>query len=195
MYSSAFEATLNDGTRCRVRPCCHTLDREEQATLREGIRAAWCALSPESRYARFGMATRQLDERQLDYLSRFDNADRFAWCAFIGEEGEHTGIGLARYVRLVDEPGVAEFAVTVIDAYQHRGLGGILLARLVESAREAGLEMLRGYVGRGNRAMLALARKLGASVVAENQGFRADIPLTGQDLPGGMAAAAPRDHG
>ena len=46
------------------------------------------------------------------------------------------GVGVARYVRELDRPHVAEAAVTVVDAWQHRGLGGKLLRRLCARATE-----------------------------------------------------------
>ena len=177
MQPGEFKATLRDGTPCVIRLCCHTDCGEDRQHLKEGIRSAWCHLSPESRYYRFGYVPQQLSEQQLDYLANLDNHARLAWCAFIEDDTEQTGIGLARYVRIADEPGVAEFAITIVDEYQHQGLGRLLLQRLIESAVEARLKILRGYVRPGNRAMLTLAKQLGGTAHAQDDYVVVDIPV------------------
>lgn len=176
-------ATLKNGTECVLQLCCHTGGVHDTASLKEGIRSAWCHVSPESRFYRFGYGVNQLTERQLDYLADLDNKDRLAWCAFVQSEAASTGIGLARYVRLKDEPGVAEFAITVVDQYQHSGLGSLLIAQLIESAKEADLKTLRGYVRRGNKAMLALAGKFGGISQPEDDWLRVDIPVIPSQEP------------
>ena len=189
MESTEHQSTLRDGTRCLIRLCCHNDSGDEHQHLKEGIRSAWCHLSPESRFYRFGYVPRQLSEQQLDYLANLDNRARLAWCASIEDDTEETGIGLARYVRIADEPGVAEFAITIVDEYQHQGLGRLLLERLIESAGEARLKILRGYVRPGNRAMLTLAKKFGGEAHTENDYVLVDIPvpqeqeLTGYQAP------------
>ena len=70
MQPGEYKGTLRDGTRCVIRLCCHNESGEEQQHLKEGIRSAWCHLSPESRFYRFGYVPRQLSEQQLDYLAK-----------------------------------------------------------------------------------------------------------------------------
>lgn len=177
MQSSRQKLTLRDGRCCYVQLCSEAGDDHDMARLREGIRSAWSHLSPRSRYYRFGYVASELTRRQLDYLVDLDNRDRLAWCAATENGVEATGIGLARYVRLGSEPGVAEFAITVVDEYQHAGLGSQLLARLLDSAARAELELLRGYVKRDNVAMIALARKYGGIEHLEDEWLRIDIPV------------------
>ena len=70
---------------------------------------------------------------------------------------------MARYMRNPDRPDSAEAAVAVIDAWQGRGLGGVLLRRL---CRRAGAERrsrtFTASLLTGNRSMLALFERLGA---------------------------------
>jgi hypothetical protein len=54
----------------------------------------------------------------------------------------------------------AEIAVVVDDTLQHRGVGRLLLGRLVDIARENGFTTLTAEVLTGNRAMLGLMRAL-----------------------------------
>ena len=177
MQTSENNVTLRDGTRCFIRLCTHAGDRHDMDVLREGIRSAWSHLSPKSRYYRFGYVPSHLSSRQLDYLADLDNRDRLAWCAGILDGKESIGIGLARYIRLVREHEVAEFAITVIDEFQHMGLGSLLLARLIDSAAAADLKILRGYVQKGNRAMIALGKKFGGLEHDEHDWLRIDIPV------------------
>ena len=74
-------------------------------------------------------------------------------------DGE-TLLGVARYVR--DRSGdAAEFAIVIADAWQGRGIGRRLLAKLIEAARRRGVKRLYGDILATNRPMLELARKLG----------------------------------
>lgn len=61
----------------------------------------------------------------------------------------------------------AEVALVLADAWQGRGLGRRLLARLVEHAQSAGAQEAAGVVLATNVAMLRLARSMGFSVTAE----------------------------
>jgi hypothetical protein len=71
----------------------------------------------------------------------------------------------ARYV-LTGEHGEAEFALTVADAWQHRGLGPALMQHLRRHARRHGVSRLVGDVLRTNPAMLRLGRRMGGRFAA-----------------------------
>jgi acetyltransferase len=74
-------------------------------------------------------------------------------------DGE-TLLGVARYVR--DKNGnAAEFAIVIADAWQGRGIGTRLLAKLIQVARGHGVERLYGDILAMNRPMLGLVAKLG----------------------------------
>jgi len=47
------------------------------------------------------------------------------------------GIAVARFIRLEEQSRTVEFAITVIDEYQHRGLGTLLLEILMKLLRIA----------------------------------------------------------
>jgi GNAT superfamily N-acetyltransferase len=66
----------------------------------------------------------------------------------------------------------------VLDAYQGRGLGTLLLGLLSGSAAAQGIRTFRAYVHENNDAMLRIFRDLGAAVTAADAGVcELDIPV------------------
>jgi GNAT superfamily N-acetyltransferase len=144
------ETTLKDGTSVFIRLLCPD-DREE---LKRGFQK----LSDQSRYCRFHMHLNKLSDDQLSYLTEVDNYNHLALGAGLLNREEDVGIGIARYVRFKEHPTVAEFAVTVIDEYQNRGLGRILLDFLLKAASNNGIERLVGFVVENNRLMVSMLK-------------------------------------
>jgi GNAT superfamily N-acetyltransferase len=128
----------------------------------------------------------RLSGDQLHYLTELDHRDHMAWGAVDPADPDERGLGIARYVRLPDEPEVAEAAVAVIDEFQTRGLGTILLGVLSRSAMENGIRTFRAYVLEENAPMLGIIRDLGAVLRPEGDGLlRVEMPLpwNPDDLP------------
>jgi len=160
---------LSDGTPVRVRP----IVAADKPRIADGL----AALSPESRYLRFLRPVDHLSAEELAYLTEIDYQTHFAWGAELARGWEHPGIGLARYVCSRDDPTTAEAAVAVLDAYQGRGLGGILLSLLAESAVDNGVERFRSYVLSDNRKVLVALDEPGIERREEDNMVRFDIPL------------------
>jgi len=120
---------LADGTQIHTRP----LRPDDREKLRNGF----ARMSPESKYRRFFAAPATLSEAALDYLTRTDGWNHVAIGAELADDGADTsyGIGIARFVRLPENPTKAEAAVAVIDEMQHRGVGRLLLGELIKAAR------------------------------------------------------------
>ena len=59
---------------------------------------------------------------------------------------------------------LGEFALTVTDDFQRRGVGAELLQRLIHVGREEKLERIEGWIAPSNVAMQNLSRKLGFDV-------------------------------
>ena len=176
------ELSMRDGTPFRVQLCVEPGTPHSPEFLRGQITEAFGRLSNQSRWQRFAAPVHRLSDRQLDYLTDLDNYDRVAWCASVGRGDQEKGIGLARYIRLHDEPDVAEFALTVVDAYQGQGVGSQLMQKLIETARHNGLRTLRGYVLRGNQRMLAICHQSDATVSAvDSSTIMTEIDVSGQD--------------
>ena len=91
---------------------------------RDGLARQFRRMSPDSRYRRFFTGITELTPEMLDYLTAVDGYDHFALLAVTEslDLKAEEGVGIARFVRLRDEPDVAEAAVTVVDHYQGRGI-------------------------------------------------------------------------
>jgi RimJ/RimL family protein N-acetyltransferase len=160
---------LRDGTPVLVRP----IGPDDKELLRDGF----SRLSEESRFRRFLAPIAELGDPMLIYLTEIDYVDHFAWIAVLSGEPD-CGIGVARYVRLRDDPEVAEAAITVVDEYQGRGLGSILLGLLGARAVEAGITAFRAYVLDDNAPMRELLEGLGARAHHDSPGVLVfDVPL------------------
>ncbi len=142
--------TLRDGSHVRIRQGHHT----DRGLLMRGFER----LSTESRYRRFLASTAELSEATLRYLTEIDHHNHEAMIALDEQTGE--GIGVARYVRDADQPDVAELAVTVIDDWQGRGLGTLLLEVICARAREEGITRFTALMLATNREMMDLLREL-----------------------------------
>ncbi len=170
-----YRTTLRDGTPVLVRPI-----RPDDKEL---IRHGFDRLSPASRYRRFLSPVYELSDAELRYLTEIDYVDHFAWAALRADR-PNEGIGVARYIRLKEEPEVAEAAVTVLDEYQGKGLGTLLLALLAAAAVATGIRTFRAYVLEGNVPMRDLLETLGARTEFDSPGVvRFDVPLNPDLLP------------
>lgn len=125
------------------------------------IERAMARVSPESSRRRFFTVRRRLSDAELDALTRMDGWRRYAVGATFAGPGGVEGLGVARFARLDDDPRAAEVALLVIDPWQGRGLGRLLLARLAYAALERGIDRLTGLVLPENTPMLSLLRRLG----------------------------------
>lgn len=147
--------TLRDGTAISVRP----LKRSD----RDLIAAGFDSLSDESRYRRFMAPTSRLTPRQLDYFTQVDQIDHFAW-GVLGPLPEERPVATARYVRLNQSPEIAELAVTVVDEFQGRGVGSLLVSATALAAEHNGIAVLKAHLLADNHRMLALLERLGGTM-------------------------------
>jgi GNAT superfamily N-acetyltransferase len=131
-------------------------------------------LTPSSIYQRFFSPIRQPSRNALLWLTNVDHERREALVALDGDEI----VAVARYD---GRPGSAEaeVAVTVDDAWQHRGVGKRLTRRLAAEALDHGYDHFVANMLPGNRAALGLLRKFSreASVRFEDGAYTASVPL------------------
>jgi GNAT superfamily N-acetyltransferase len=169
---------LRDGTRVLLRPVVP----EDKVRLVQGLDR----LSPASRYRRFMTAVARISPKQLAYFTELDYVNHYAVGALTLDEPGQPGIGVARYVRLVEEPTAAEVAVTIIDEYQGRGVGKLLLRALAAVAAEHGIRSFQAEIMGDNRGARALVTGMGARIARSGNPllFVMDVPKQMEDLRG-----------
>ena len=151
--SQAVAAVMPDGLPVRLQP----VRPEDAGKVQSFVRA----LSPQSRYSRFLGALSELLPHMLRRLTQPVLPHEFGLLALAGGPGARSVVGMGHCV--LEEGSNAELAVVVADAWQRRGIGTRLVQALAH--RASGVEALRGIVLAENRAMLALARRLGFRVL------------------------------
>ena len=154
--STNFEARaveLRDGTNVNVRP----IVPEDEPLLHEAV----ASMSERTVYFRFFSPIKRMSDAMAHRLAVVDYEDRFAIVATTKRPtGKERIVGVARYDRARDTD-VAEVAVAVIDEFQRRGLGGLLLAELARVGRAHDIRTFSLIVLPENREMLGLLRKMG----------------------------------
>lgn len=143
---------LADGSEVLLSP----LVPEDRVLVEEGV----SLLSVESRYTRFGLGLGHLTDGELEYLTNVDQRKHVAIAAAIDNEPAAVG----RYIQ-IQGSGCAELAVTVIDRYQGRGLGRLLLGALASIARADGLDEFCFGVMPTNEVVRDVAARLGVRLV------------------------------
>jgi RimJ/RimL family protein N-acetyltransferase len=108
-------------------------------------------LSARSIQLRYFYPHPELRPAEITHLTCVDGLNRVAYV--VEHDGEIIAVG--RYDRLED-PCSAEVAFVVADEFQDHGLGSLLLERLVETAKRAGIGEFKASVLAENSAMLAV---------------------------------------
>lgn len=144
--------TLHDGTAVLIRSL-HAGDRQLETDF---IRH----LSSHSRRLRFLCDFKQPSDALLDQLMDVDHDRRVALIALVFIEGIPQEIGVARYGAAMDD-GTCECAIVVADAWQHRGLGTLLMQHLIEEARSHSFKRMISIDTATHQAIRSLASSWG----------------------------------
>jgi len=142
-------AAARDGTPIRLRP----LGPADEPLLQD----LFVHMSREDVRLRFFAAIRELSHALAGRLLNLDYDRSMAIVAL----QEATPLGVARYAAEDDEKRRAEFAIAVRSDWKGRGIGYLLMTRLIEAAREAGIGELVGVVLHENKPMLDMCRAFG----------------------------------
>jgi len=121
--------------------------------------AAVSRTSPQSLYRRFFGPKKGFSESEKAFFLNVDFTDHVALVATVKQSDRSEIVGGARYV--IAEPGIAEVAFTVIDEFQGKGVGSILMRHLVLLARRASLKQLVAEVLPENAAMIKIFKQSG----------------------------------
>jgi RimJ/RimL family protein N-acetyltransferase len=150
-YSAAEK--LRDGRAIEIR-AIRPEDREE---LLKSIARS----SDNSLYRRFFTLKRAFSEKELDYFLNIDFVKQVGLVVVLEEAGRSIIAG-GRFI--VFEPGIAELAFVVEDAFQGQGIGSSLMRHLIALARQAGLDELHAQVLPSNESMLKVFERTGLVV-------------------------------
>jgi RimJ/RimL family protein N-acetyltransferase len=115
------------------------------------------ALSAETVYLRFFSVHPELQPAEVERFTCVDHEQREAIVALVDDEI----IGVARFDRDAVDTDTAEVAFVVADAWQGKGLGGELFARLATRAREVGIHRFVADTLPRNERMLGVFRHCG----------------------------------
>jgi acetyltransferase len=160
-----YPATLRDASSVSIRPI-----RPEDEPL---VAAFHNTLSERSVYLRYLQALNLSQRTQHERLARLCFIDYDREMALVVERpndrtGEPEIIGVARFTKAHNRPR-AEFNMIVSDRFQGQGIGRQLLERMIEVARQEGLQQLYGSIIPENTDMIRLVEKLGF-VVSRHEG-------------------------
>jgi acetyltransferase len=146
--------TLRDGTVVGLRP----LHPDDKAALYDLA----AHMTAEDVRLRFFTPLHGLPDALVARLLRLDE-DR---CMALAALHDGAVLGIARYTAEADRRS-AEYAIAVRSDWKGRGIGYLLMTRLIEIARRHGIGELVGEVLHENRPMLAMCREFGFSLHAD----------------------------
>jgi RimJ/RimL family protein N-acetyltransferase len=142
---------LRDGSQAEIR----ALRPEDEADMLAAVERT----SARSLQRRFFVMKRHFSEKERTFFMDIDFKNHVAIVAVAEEAGRRVIVGGGRYI--VFESGRAEMAFVVVDTWQGRGVGSILMRHLVKIASDAGLQELTAEVLPENAAMLRVFGKFG----------------------------------
>ena len=157
--SPCWSDVLHDGSRVAIRPITPAdEDREREFIL---------SLSPQSRRFRFLGQIGEPSEQLLKQLTAVDYIHDAAYAAQSVDDAKHRLIGVARFCMTADHLA-CECAVAVLDNWQHRGLGTVLMKHLIDVARKRGIKTMFSIDSAENNEMHELAKSLGFTSRADH---------------------------
>jgi len=145
---------LRDGTSLRVRPL-----RPEDEPVLHNLAAH---MSDEDLRLRFFTPVRGLTHTVAARLSQLDYDRELALLA----EHDDVAMGVAHFFADPDNLR-AEYAIAVRSDWKGRGVGYLLMKRLIDIAGQRGIGELVGEVLRENEPMLQMCRELGFTIAPD----------------------------
>ena len=150
------DIVTREGRHLRLRPIGDDDDDEMIEMARRS--------TPEDLRLRFFTPMHGLSHELAARLTQIDYDREMALVA--QADGGGSVLGIARYFADPDRLR-AEYAIAVRSDWQGRGVGYLLMTRLIAVARHYGVGELAGEVLRENRPMLEMCRELGFAAAAD----------------------------
>jgi acetyltransferase len=145
----------------------HLLVRPIRPEDGQRLMAFYAKALPADMRLRFFVSRREVPHSELARYSQIDYDREMAFIALaLLESGEQA---MVAEVRAVCDPDNirAEFAIQIANNWKRRGLGRLLLSKLINYLRERGTSELIGQCMRDNTAMASLAHNVGFEVTSE----------------------------
>lgn len=162
-YPNQYESDwlLKDGTPVLIRP----MKPEDEPLVEDLLDNC----SDQTLYFRYFRVIKSWPHEALIRFTQNDY-DREIGLAAIGQPpGPEVMMGVGRLVA-TPERDSAEFAVIVADPWQGKGLGPQLISKVIDIARDFGVQLLSGEILAENQPMLELVKKLGFKIAACEEG-------------------------
>ncbi len=159
--------TLHDGTMVEIR----AQRPEDKEAILEEVRQA----SADTLYHRFFAVKRALSEQEQHFFFDVDFVNHVVLLAVATMNGQPRIIGGARFI--VTEPGKAEVAFSVVDEFQHHGLGAVLMHHIAPIARDAGARELVAEVLADNASMLGVFEHSGLITTTRREGTTIHVSM------------------
>ncbi|MCO1336795.1 GNAT family N-acetyltransferase [Microbulbifer sp. OS29] len=154
--------TLGNGRRVSIRPICHSDGQLEKEMIEQ--------LSPETRRDRFIGGSCKASQKLLELLTDNDHHVHEAFIAICTSDHAQHAAAIAHYA--LDLDGRAcECAVVVSDDWQGLGLGRLMLQRLIDCAREQGLERIYSIESAQNKRVDTFAKSMGFTCRADSSDY------------------------
>lgn len=157
---------------------------DDAAALQQGM----MTLGSQSRFLRFHAHRNDvLSDHELHYFTHCDQYYHLALVLHTDSKQEQ-GIGVCRCVRDLDDPSVAEMAITIADEWQQQGAGVLLARELVRICLEVGITRWTAYYLVTNRGIAKLMQHVAKLTAIELVG-NGEVKAFYQLAPSGAPAA------
>lgn len=166
---SSFFYPIRDNTYL----CFKALEKVDREKFLDGFRK----LSRKTVYHRFFGFMKELTEEQIEDLLNTDKKDHVAWAAFDIVDDDAIGIGVGRFRRSTVNPLEAELALTVIDEYQDKGVGTVLLAIMYYLGIKLDIEVFTGVMLSDNSKLIRRFKELGAEMIRIGTEYEMRLPI------------------
>lgn len=166
---SSFFYPIRDNTYL----CFKVLEPSDRERLLDGFRK----LSRKSVYHRFFGFLKELSGQQLEDLLNTNKKDHVAWTAFDIVDDEAIGIGVGRFKRSESNPDEAELALTVIDEYQDKGVGTVLLGVMYYLGMKLNITTFTGVILADNSKLIRRFKDLGAELIRSGSEYEMRLPV------------------
>jgi len=148
--------TLRDGDNIILRPI--TPDDDQK------VLQLYFSLTPETIYFRFFAGRKNVPMKRVRQFTRINYDRNFALVVeYDGKEKEFVGklIGIARFIILPEDAEKAEMSLVMMDRFQRKGIGSILIKYLASIAKERDIKYIEGTLLAENYKILKTLEKLG----------------------------------